>query len=101
MTSPAPPLVELLGKPECHLCEDAKQLLRSLQATHAFTLHEINIVEHADLYAQYHAEIPVVFINGRKACKYRIDTVQFVRQLQRAQHAESPTWQTWVWRKRT
>jgi hypothetical protein len=42
-----------------------------------------------------------VFINGRKACKYRIDTVQFVRQLQRAQHAESPTWQTWVWRKRT
>jgi hypothetical protein len=42
----------------------------------------------------------VVFINGRKACKYRIDTVQFVRRLQRAQHAAPPTWWTWVWRQR-
>jgi glutaredoxin len=99
VTSPAPPLVELLGKPDCHLCEDAKHLLRSLQATHAFILHEINIVEHAAGYAQYRDEIPVVFINGRKAFKYRIDPAQFVRRLQRAQQAEPPAWRLWRWRQ--
>jgi glutaredoxin len=101
MTSPAPPLVELLGKPDCHLCADAKQLLRSLQATHAFILHEINIVEHAADYAQYRDEIPVVFINGRKAFKYRLDTAQFVRRLQRAQRAEPPRWRLWLRRQRS
>jgi glutaredoxin len=98
MTAPAPPLVELLGKPDCHLCEDAKRLLRSLQATHVFILHEINIVEHAARYAQYREEIPVVLINGRKAFKYRIDTAQFVRRLQRAQPAEPAAWRPWRWR---
>ncbi len=100
VTSSAPPLVELLGKPACHLCEDAKHLLRSLQATYTFILCEINIVEHAALYAQYHEEIPVVFINGHKAFKYRIDTAQFVRRLQRAQQAEPLRWWPWLWRKR-
>jgi glutaredoxin len=101
VTSPAPPLVELLGKPDCHLCEDAKQVLRSLQATHAFILHEINIVEHAARYAQYREEIPVVFINGRKAFKYRVDSAQFVRRLQRAQPAAPLTRRLWLWRQRT
>ena len=97
VTSPTPPLVELLGHPECHLCTDAKHLLRALQATHPFTLHEINIAEQAALYAQYSEEIPVVFINGRKAFKYRIDSVQFVRRLRHVQRAEQPTW---PWQKR-
>jgi glutaredoxin len=93
-------LVELFGKPDCHLCEDAKRLLRALQTTYAFTLREINIAEHTALLRQYGEEIPVVFINGRKACKYRIDIKQFRRRLERAQHSAPSTWRAWLWQNR-
>jgi glutaredoxin len=99
VTSFVPPLVELFGTPECHLCADAKRLLQILQVTHPFTLHEINVAEYASLQAQYGEEIPVVFINGRKAFKYRIDAKQFVRRLQRAQRHAPSSWRTRFWRE--
>lgn len=92
MTQSTPPLVELLSKPDCHLCEEAKSLLRRLQSEHAFVLREINIAEQPFLLAQYGEEIPVVFINGRKAGKYRLDARQFVRWLRRAQGGGPALW---------
>lgn len=83
MTSPVLPVVEMLSKPDCHLCDEAKALLTAMQSQHAFVLREINIAEQAELLAQYGDEIPVIFIDGRKAFKYRIDPQQFVRRLQR------------------
>jgi glutaredoxin len=99
VASPAPVLVELLGKPDCHLCEEAKRLLQSLQHTYQFTLRDINIAEHALLDTQYREEIPVVFINGRKAFKYRIDVKQFARWLWRAQQNEYAPWRAWLGKK--
>jgi glutaredoxin len=92
MTRPVPPVVEVLGKPDCHLCEEAKCLLQALQAIYSFTLREINIATDESLRTQFGEEIPVVFINGRKAFKYRIDVTQFVRRLQRAQAEGQRTW---------
>jgi glutaredoxin len=93
------PLVELFSKPDCHLCEEAKRLLRELQAVYPFTLHEINIATDTALQTQYGEEIPVVYINGRKACKYRVDAAQFVRRLQRLHPAAPPTWWHRLWRR--
>ena len=77
------PTVKLLSKPDCHLCHEAKALLRELQANHSFTLCEVDISARADLLKRYGEEIPVVFINGRKAFKFRVDPKQFVRGLGR------------------
>ena len=85
MTEIAPPTVEILSKPDCHLCHEAKALLQALQADHPFSLHELNVTTRADLLERYGEEIPVVFINGRKAFKYHVDPKQFVRALRRAQ----------------
>lgn len=79
------PLVEVLSKPDCHLCTEAKHLLQELQGMYSFTLREVNILDDQELSARYGEEIPVVFINGRKAFKYRIDVKQFVRRLRRLQ----------------
>jgi glutaredoxin len=87
-------MVEIFGKPDCHLCEEAKRLLQALQAVYSFTLYDIDITTDEALQRQFSEEIPVVFINGRKACKYRIDSTQFVRRLQRAQTKAQPSrWQ--------
>ena len=89
MIPTALPVVELLSKPDCHLCHEAQAVLHALQVQRAFTLREIDITTDPALLAHYHAEIPVVLINGRKVCKYRIDPQQFLRALQRA---EWPRW---------
>ena len=78
------PVVEILSTPTCHLCDAAKAVLRDLQAVHAFVLRDIDISEHAALLRLYGEEIPVVFINGRKAFKYHVDAAQCVRWLRRA-----------------
>ena len=83
------PVVEILSKPDCHLCHEAKALLQALQASHSFALQEVDITTAADLLERYREEIPVVFINGRKAFKYRVEPKQFVRALRRAQ---PPRW---------
>ena len=98
MAHPMPPVVEVFGKPDCHLCEEAKRLLQALQAVHSFTLREINIATDESLQTQFGEEIPVVFINGRKAFKYRIEGTQFVRRLQRAQGETQSTWWQRLWR---
>ncbi len=85
MTEIVLPTVEILSKPDCHLCHEAKTLLQELQASHSFSLNEVDITTRADLLELYREEIPVVFINGRKAFKYRVDPKQFVRALRRAQ----------------
>jgi len=97
MSQASRPLVELLSKPDCHLCTEAKHLLRELQGIYSFTLREINILNDQELSAQYGEDIPVVLINGRKAFKHRIDIRQFVRRLQRLQGGTPQAWWQRFW----
>lgn len=83
MTERIPPTVEILSKPDCHLCHVAKARLQELQASHRFVLREVDITTRTDLLERYQEEVPVVFINGRKAFKYHVDPKQFVRALRR------------------
>ena len=78
------PTVDILSRPDCHLCDEAKALLRELQSSHAFVLRETDITARAELLERYGSEIPVVFVNGRKLFKYRVDAEPFVRALRRA-----------------
>jgi len=73
--------VVLVTKPGCCLCETVKAQLASLRARHPFELREVNILDDSAAYAEFHEEIPVVFINGRKAFKYQLDQKQFLRRL--------------------
>ncbi|RMF83717.1 MAG: glutaredoxin family protein [Nitrospinota bacterium] len=75
--------VEIYSKPDCHLCEEAKAVLQEVQAEIPFTLLEIDIRSDPELYRRYEWEIPVIFINGRKAFKYRVEKRALIRRLQR------------------
>jgi glutaredoxin len=81
--------VTLYTKPGCCLCDTVKEQLGKLRATQAFELREVNILEDSDAYAKFSEEIPVVFVNGRKAFKFRLDEKAFLRRLQsRARQGE-------------
>ena len=78
------PLVTLYSRPGCHLCEDAKAVIEPLLAEFGATLREINIDSDVRLTEQFSYDIPVVFINDRKAAKHRVNPEQFRRQLAEA-----------------
>jgi glutaredoxin len=74
--------VVLFTKPGCSLCDTVKAQLGKLRARQPFDLREVNILEDSDAFAKFHEEIPVVFIDGRKAFKYHLDEKVFLRRLQ-------------------
>lgn len=73
--------VVLYTRAGCCLCDEAKQLLRQLQGEVCFELQEIDIDQDPALRQRYNEEVPVIFIHGKKAFKYRIDPRQFFRRL--------------------
>ncbi len=74
--------VVVYSKPGCCLCDEVKEKLKTLQTSHAFTLREVNILVDREAHQRFKEEIPVVFINGKKAFKYYLDEKQFLKRLE-------------------
>lgn len=75
------PRVEIYSKPDCHLCDEAKVILQRVRRQRPFEMFEIDITKDQQLYDEYKEQIPVIFINGRKAFKFRVDETEFVKKL--------------------
>ena len=73
--------VVLYSRKGCHLCEVVKESLVKLHRQGGFELHEIDVDSDAETRRLYNDEVPVVFINGRKAFKYRMNEQEFLRKL--------------------
>ena len=73
--------VVIYSKPDCCLCDQAKAQLEKLRRTHPFEFAEVNILEDPDTYEKFKEQIPVVFIDGKKAFKYRLDEKVFLRRV--------------------
>ncbi len=78
-----PLTVRLYSRPECHLCEEMKAVAVPLVAEFGGTVEEINIDTDPSVAARYGQEIPVLFINERKAFKYRVTPQELRARLQR------------------
>lgn len=75
--------VTIYTRPGCHLCDDARSSIRAAGCDEEFTIEEINIDLDPDLRERYGDDIPVVFINGTKVFKHRLDPRDFKRKLRR------------------
>jgi Glutaredoxin-like domain (DUF836) len=73
--------VVLYSKPDCCLCDEALKILDRVQKMFPFVLRKIDILTDRGLYDQFKDEIPVVFIQSKKAFKYRIDESKLIRLL--------------------
>ena len=74
--------VVLYTRAGCHLCDEAKQILRELQKNTRFEFSEVDIDHDPVLRERFNDEVPVIFVHGKKAFKYRIDARQFLRRLE-------------------
>ena len=78
---PDPRSVVVYSRKGCHLCEVVKESLSKLSRQGGFTWQEIDVDANHELRRQFNDEVPVVFIDGRKAFKYRMDEQEFLRKL--------------------
>src|SRR5437868_15034166 len=65
----------------CHLCEIVKESLIKLERRGMFRWQEVDVDADEELRRQFTDEVPVVFIDGHKAFKYRMDGDEFLRKL--------------------
>ena len=73
--------IEIYSKPDCHLCDVAKEVIKKAENEFDLELVEINIEEDEASFHKYRYDIPVVMINGRKAFKHRVDEDKLRKRL--------------------
>ena len=70
----APTRLTLIGKPDCHLCDDARAVINSVvDGRGDIELEELSIHDDAELNEKYWDEIPVLMIDGRVHAIWRVD----------------------------
>lgn len=80
--------ITLIGKPGCHLCDDARVALNAVidgfQAQHSgaqVQVTELNILDDPPLALKHSEDIPVVLINGKMHGYWHVDAVRLTAAL--------------------
>jgi glutaredoxin len=66
-------VVTVYAHPDCHLCEDAVEVLEALQAELEFELEQLDISHDEALHRAYFERVPVVLLDGDELCEYFVD----------------------------
>ncbi len=75
------PELLLYTRKDCCLCEEMKTVIGQVALCFPMTLEEVDVDSAADLQKKYGNEVPVLFINGRKAFKYRLSHDKLVKKI--------------------
>ena len=76
MTTPAgppPARVTLYGRPGCHLCEQAREVVARVCADLGERWTEVSIDDDPVLARRFTEEVPVTFVDGRQHDFWRVD----------------------------
>jgi hypothetical protein len=65
--------ITLIGKPGCHLCDDARSVVERVAADTGTDWDELSILDDAALAEQYWEHIPVVLVDGEQHDFWRVD----------------------------
>lgn len=72
-TPAAAPRVRLLGKPGCHLCDDARAVVTRVCSEARVDWDEQDITRDVALWQAHHERIPVVFVDDHEIAFWRVD----------------------------
>jgi hypothetical protein len=68
-----PKTVTLIGRPGCHLCDDARAVIEKVAAETGAVVTEQDITQDAALHDRYWEQIPVVLVDGEQHTFWRVD----------------------------
>ncbi len=73
--------VTLIGKPECHLCDDARAVIAQVCADLCVGWRELSILDDPELADEYWEQIPVTLVDGKQHDFYRVDPIRLREKL--------------------
>jgi glutaredoxin len=65
--------VTLYGKPGCHLCDDAREVIARVCADLGTSYQEVDVTTDPDLQRRYGEQIPVTLVDGAQHDFWRVD----------------------------
>ena len=74
--STLPVRLTLIGKPECHLCDVAHEIVDRVAdglGRQSVVVEQLSILDDPALYDRYWEQIPVLLVNGVEHAHWRID----------------------------
>ena len=66
---------------DCCLCDEMKAVIHQVAAQTPLALEEIDVDGAPEIQEEYGSQVPVLFINGRKAFKYWVSRVALEKKL--------------------
>lgn len=79
--NPADHTVTLIGKPGCHLCDDAEAVIATVCGELGAHWEKKDITEDEELYRQYWEQIPVILVDGAQHDFWRVDPARLRKAL--------------------
>jgi hypothetical protein len=68
-----PVRITLIGKPGCHLCDDAREVIARVAQDLQVGWRELSIADDPTLSAAYWEQIPVTLVDGAQHDYWRVD----------------------------
>lgn len=78
-----PVRITLLGKPGCHLCDDARVVIERVAADEGVGWAEVDITGDPELQAKWWDQIPVTLVDGVQHDFWRVDETRLRKALAR------------------
>lgn len=75
--------VTLIGKPGCHLCDTAREVIAGVCEELGESFSELSILDDPSLADRYAEEIPVTLVDGKQHDFFRVDPKRLRAALQR------------------
>jgi hypothetical protein len=79
----------LYSRQDCCLCDEMKAIIDEVALTIPLELEVIDVDVSAALREKFNDEVPVLFVDGRKAFKYHVTKDDLERQLERVARVRS------------
>ncbi|WP_441970582.1 glutaredoxin family protein [Pedococcus sp. 2YAF34] len=81
-TADAAPRIRMLGRPGCHLCDEARAVIARVADELGVGWEEQSVVGDRALLEQYGEQIPVTFVDGLQHDYWRVDEARLRAALQ-------------------
>jgi len=74
--------ITVYSKPDCHLCDLAKDVVERCRKKVDFALEVVDISQNPELFERYRNDIPVILLDGREIARHFVRERKLLELLQ-------------------
>ena len=76
--------MKILTRPACPLCDEMKGAVEVFLMWYGFEIELVDVTKDEALAREHGESVPLAFVDGKLACKHRMEPARFARMLEEA-----------------